>query len=196
MLRVSTHLTFHNTITTSSPFPLLNLHNPRPLHRILLGNQIIVLADIARLLPHAHKLLVPVALDAPDALLQPLVPLPVLLDPLLDLPLVQPAGDDAVDGLVGRGERGAGGVAVILRTVAAAAAGGLGLVRPGLLLAVGFQGGEGRVGRVRVSFFQGVFERGDCRSGEDGFGLQASEHLAWYVSSVVGWRLSSVLVCR
>ena len=71
-----------------------SIHLPRhtPLHRIFLRNPPIIFPNLTRLLPQPLKLSIPILRDGPNALPQPLVPLPILLDPLLYLPLIQTLG--------------------------------------------------------------------------------------------------------
>lgn len=72
-LEISSNLPRHSPL-----LPILNTQNP------------LILPTLARLLPQPLKFPLPINTHSPNTLSQPLMPLPILLYPLLNLSLIQP----------------------------------------------------------------------------------------------------------
>ena len=95
----------YHSRTSARSFHLSRHH---PLQRILLRNAPIIFPNLTRLIPQPLKLSVPILSHRPNALPQPLMSLPILLYPLLNLSLIQPLGRMRNRHHVGRGVLGVG----------------------------------------------------------------------------------------
>lgn len=133
------------------------LHSLRALCKLLLAQDVVVVAEIARLIPNLVNLCVPVRRDGPYALAQPLVALAVLLDALLNLALLQARGSAPA---VCRDR-------MARRRVAH--------------LDVAVDGGrEARVVGARLALLEDLFDLCDCACLEEVLVLEASEDLRFF----------------
>ena len=70
-------------------FLLEHFQRHPPLHRLLARCNNVLLSDVTTFIPIFVEFFVIISPNRPDALAEPLVPLTILLDPLLNLPLVR-----------------------------------------------------------------------------------------------------------